>query len=124
MNQVCEDYDNFGELLESDYHAASGLLYRLGIELGDDGKPNVERPWMSHELIVYPTEYDFGLYQLDDGLYKVFNFAHNDYGFLPDTIDFIDMNLFGKRLAEVFDNEGDRYLRAWDYVIESPYGFR
>lgn len=34
------------------------------------------------------------------------------------------MNLFGKRLAEVFDNEGDRYLRAWDYVIESPYGFR
>lgn len=64
------------------------------------------------------------LYQLDDGLYKVFNFADNDYGFLPDPIDFIDMNLFGKRLAEVFDNEGDRYLRAWDYVIESPYGFR
>lgn len=46
MNWVCEDYDNFGELLESDYHAASGLLYRLGIELGDDGKPSVELPWM------------------------------------------------------------------------------
>lgn len=111
-------------MLESDYHAAGGLLYRLGIELGDDGKPRVEFPWMNHELIVYPTEYDFSLYQLDDGLYKVFNFADNDYGFLPDPIDFIDMNLFGKRLAEVFDNEGDRYLRAWDYVIESPYGFR
>lgn len=82
INWVCEDYDNFGELLESDYHAASGLLYRLGIELGDDGKPSVELPWMNHELIVYPTEYDFGLYQLDDGLYKVFNFADNDYGFL------------------------------------------
>lgn len=124
MNWVCENYDNFGELLESDYHAASGLLYRLGIGLSDDGKPSVERPWMSRELIVYPTEYDFGLYQLDDGLYKVFNFADNDYGFLPDPIDFIDMDLFGKRLAEVFDDEGDRYLRVWDYVIESPYGFR
>lgn len=124
MNWVCKNYDNFGELLESDYHAASGLLYRLGIELGDAGKPCVEFPWMNRELIVYPTEYDFGLYQLDDGLYKVFNFADNDYGFLPDPIDFIDMNLFGKRLAEVFDNEGDRYLRVWDYVIESPYGFR
>lgn len=124
MNWACEDYDNFGELLESDYHAASGLLYRLGIELGDDGKPSVERPWMSHELIVYPTEYDFGLYQLDDGLYKVFNFADNDYGFLPDPIDFIDMNLFGKRLAEVFDNEGDRYIYLQDCVIESPYGFK
>lgn len=44
MNWVCENYDNFGELLESDYHAASGLLYRLGIELGDDGKPRVEFP--------------------------------------------------------------------------------
>lgn len=92
--------------------------------MGDDGKPNVERPWMSHELIVYPTEYDFGLYQLDDGLYKVFNFADNDYGFLPDPIDFIDMNLFGKRLVEVFDNEGDRYIYLQDCVIESPYGFR
>lgn len=124
MNWVCENYDNFSELLKSDYHAASELLYRLGIGLSDDGKPSVERPWMSRELIVYPTEYDFGLYQLDDGLYKVFNFADNDYGFLPDPIDFIDMDLFGKRLAEVFDDEGDRYLRVWDYVIESPYGFR
>lgn len=95
-----------------------------GIELNDDGKPSVERPWMNRELIVYPTEYDFGLYQLDDGLYKVFNFTDNDYGSLPDPIDFIDMNLFGKRLAEFFDDEGDRYIRVWDYVIESPYGFR
>lgn len=124
MDWVCQNYDNFNELLESDYHAASGLLYRLGIELNDDGKPSVERPWMNRELLVYPTEYDFGLYQLDDGLYKVFNFTDNDYGSLPDPIDFIDMNLFGKRLAEVFDDEGDRYIRVWDYVIESPYGFR
>lgn len=124
MDYVCENYDNFSELLESDYHAASWLLYRLGIELNDDGKPSVERPWMSRELIVYPTEYDFGLYQLDDGLYKVFSFMDNDYGSLRDPLDFIDMNLFGKRLAEDLDNEGDRYVHIWDCVIESPYGFR
>lgn len=124
MNWTCECYDNFGELLEADYHAAGGLLYRLGIKLDDNGEPSVERPWMKHELIVYPTEYDFGAYQLDDGLYKVFNFAGNDYGSLRDPLDFIDLDLFGKRLAEDLDNEGDRYLHVWDYVIESPYGFR
>ena len=124
MNLVCEDYDNFGQLLESDYHAASGLLYRLGIELGDDGKPSVELPWMNHELIVYPTEYDFGLYQLQDGLYREFGFADIDYGSLRDPLDFIDMDLFGKRLAEDFNNEGDRYIYLQDCVIESPYGFK
>lgn len=123
MNWECKYYDNFSELLESDYHVAGGLLYRLGIELNDD-EPSVEQPWMNHELIVYPTEYDFGLYQLDDGLYKVFNFADNDYGSLRDPFDFIDANLFGKRLAEDLENEGDRYVHIWDYVIESPYGFR
>lgn len=124
MNWVCEDYDNFGELLESDYRAASGLLYRLGIELGDDGKPSVELPWMNHELIVYPTEYDFGLYQLQDGLYREFGFADNDYGSLRDPLDFIDADLFGRRLAEDLENEYAGYLHVWDYVIESPYGFR
>ena len=124
MNWVCETYDNFSELLESDYHAASGLLYRLGIKLDDDGKPSIEKPWMKHELIVYPTEYDFGVYQLQDGLYREFGLADNDYGSLRDPLDFIDMDLFGKRLAEDLDNEGDGYLRACDYVIESPYGFR
>lgn len=124
MNWVCEDYDNFGELLESDYHVASGLLYRLGIELNNDGKPNVERPWMNHELIVYPTEYDFGLYQLQDGLYREFGFTDNDYGSLRDPLDFIDVDLFGKRLAEDLENEDAGYLHVWDYVIESPYGFR
>lgn len=124
MDWVCEDYDNFSELLESDYHAASGLLYRLGIELGDDGKPSVERPWMNHELIVYPTEYDFGVYQLQDGLYRDFGLADNDYGSLRDPLDFIDMNLFGERLAEDLENDDARFLHVWDCVIESPYGFR
>lgn len=124
MDYVCENYDNFSELLESDYHAASWLLYRLGIELTDDVKPSVEKPWMSHELIVYPTEYDFGVYQLQDGLYQAFNLADNDYGSLRDPLDFIDMNLFGERLAEDFNNEGDRYIYLQDCIIESPYGFK
>ena len=124
MDWVCKDYDNFSELLESDYHTASGLLYRLGIELGDDGKPSVELPWMNHELIVYPTEYDFGLYQLQDGLYREFGFADNDYGSLRDPLDFIDANLFGTRLVEDLENEHAGYLHVWDCVIESPYGFR
>lgn len=34
------------------------------------------------------------------------------------------MNLFGERLAEDFNNEGDRYIYLQDCVIESPYGFR
>lgn len=117
-------FKDFTELLESDYHVASRLLYRLGIELNDNDEPSVERPWMSRELIVYPTEYDFGLYQLQDGLYKVFNFADDDYGSLRNPLDFIDMDLFGKRLAEDFDAGGDRHVHIWDYVIESPYGFR
>lgn len=124
MDWVCECYDNFSELLATDERIASELLYRLGIKQNDDGEPSVERPWMSRELIVYPTEYDFGLYQLDDGLYKVFSFMDNDYGSLRDPLDFIDMNLFGKRLAEDLDNEGDRYVHIWDCVIESPHGFR
>lgn len=124
MNWVCENYDNFGELLESDYHAASWLLYGLGIELNDDGKPSVEKPWMSHELIVYPTEYDFGVYQLQDGLYQAFNLADNDYGSLRDPLDFVDMNLFGKRLAEDLNANGDNFLNIGEYVFESPYGFR
>lgn len=124
MDWVCECYDNFSELLAADERIASELLYRLGIKQNDGGEPSVERPWMSRELIVYPTEYDFGLYQLDDGLYKVFSFMDNDYGSLRDPLDFIDMNLFGKRLAEDLDNEGDRYVHIWDCVIESPYGFR
>lgn len=123
-NYHCKIFENFSEFLESDTRLAMKLIYRLGLEHSAESQLSVEQPWTNHELIVYPTECDFGLYQLQDGLYKVFNFADNDYGFLPDPIDFIDMNLFGKRLAEVFDNEGDRYLRAWDYVIESPYGFR
>lgn len=123
-NYHCKIFENFSEFLESDTRLAMKLIYRLGLEHSTESQLSVEQPWTNHELIVYPTECDFGLYQLQDGLYKVFNFADNDYGFLPDPIDFIDMNLFGKRLAEVFDNEGDRYLRAWDYVIESPYGFR
>ena len=124
MDWVCENYDNFSELLESDYHTAGGLLYKLGIELDDDGKPSVELPWMNHELLVYPTEYDFGLYQLQDGLYRVFNFADNDYGSLRDPLDFIDMDLFGRRLAEDLENEDDRFLHFWECIVESPYGFR
>ena len=124
MNWVCENYDNFSELLESDYQAASWLLYRLGIKLNDDGKPSVEKPWMSHELIVYPTEYDFGVYQLQDGLYQAFNLADNDYGSLRDPLDFVDMNLFGKRLAEDLGADGDNFLNIGEYVFESPYGFR
>lgn len=124
MDYVCENYDNFSELLESDYHTASWLLYRLGIELNDDGKPSVEKPWMSHELIVYPTEYDFGVYQLQDGLYQAFNLADNDYGSLRDPLDFVDMNLFGKRLAEDLNANGDNFLNIGEYVFESPYGFR
>ena len=123
MNWVCENYDDFSELLESDYQAASWLLYRLGIELNDDGKPSVEKPWMSHESIVYPTKYDFGAYQLQDGLYQAFNLADNDYGSLRDPLDFVDMNLFGKRLAEDLGTNGDNFLNIGEYVFESPYGF-
>lgn len=124
MDWVCENYDNSSELLESDYHAASGLLYKLGIKLNDDGKPSVEKPWMNHELFVYPTEYDFGVYQLQDGLYRDFGLADNDYGSLRDPFDFIDMDLFGKRLAEDLESGDVGFLHVWDCVIESPYGYR
>lgn len=100
------------------------LIYRLGLEYSTESQLSVEQPWANHELIVYPTEYDFGLYQLQDGLYKVFNFAGNDYGSLRDPLDFIDMNLFGERLAEDFNNECGRYIYLQDCVIESPHGFK
>lgn len=117
-------FNNFKELFESDTQLAMRLVYRLGLEHCSEDELNNKYPWASRELVVYPTEYDFGLYQLQDGLYKVFNFADNDYGSLRDPLDFIDMNLFGERLAEDFDDEGDRYLHVGDCVIESPYGFR
>lgn len=31
---------------------------------------------------------------------------------------------FGERLAEDFNNEGDRYIYLQDCIIESPYGFK
>lgn len=70
---------------------------------------------------------DFGIYEMTEGSYRdIINFDSPNVRpiHLESAIDFINMNLFGKQLAEVFDNEGDRYLRTWDYVIESPYGFR
>lgn len=120
----CKIFENFSEFFESDTQLAMRLIYRLGLEHSTESQLSVEQPWMNHELIVYPTEYDFGLYQLQDGLYKVFNFAGNDYCSLRDPLDFINMNLFGERLAEDFNNEGDRYIYLQDCVIESPYGFR
>lgn len=120
----CKIFENFSEFLESDTRLAMRLIYRLGLVHSTESQLSVEQPWTNHELIVYPTEYDFGLYQLQDGLYKVFNFAGNDYGSLRDPLDFIYMNLFGERLAEDFNNEGDRYIYLQDCVIESPYGFR
>lgn len=109
-NHQCKIFENFSEFLESDTQLAMRLIYRLGLEHSTESQLSVEQPWANHELIVYPTEYDFGLYQLQDGLYKVFNFAGNDYSSLRDPLDFIDMNLFGERLAEDFNNEGDRYI--------------
>lgn len=123
-NYQCKIFENFSEFLESDTQLAMRLIYRLGLEHSTESQLSVEQPWANHELVVYPTEYDFGLYQLQDGLYKVFNFAGNDYGSLRDPLDFIDMNLFGERLAEDFDNEGDRHIYLQDCVIESPYGFK
>ena len=123
-NYQCKTFNNFRELFETDEQLARALLHRLGYCLGADEQPEVEEPWMSRELIVYPTEYDFGLYQLQDGLYKVFGFEDNDYYPLRDPFDFIDMNLFGERLAEDFDNTGNICLYTGDCVIESPYGFR
>lgn len=70
------------------------------------------------------TEYDFGVYQLQDGLYQAFNLADNDYGSLRDPLDFVDMNLFGKRLTEDLNANGDNFLNIGEYVFESPYGFR
>ena len=123
-NYQCKIFENFSEFLESDTQLAMRLVYRLGLEHSTEGQLSVEQPWTNHELIVYPTEYDFGLYQLQDGLYKVFNFAGDDYGSLRNPLDFIDMNLFGERLAEDFNNKGDRYIYLQDCVIESPYGFK
>lgn len=123
-NYKSKVFENFSELLESDTQLAMRLIYRLGLEHSTENQLSTEQPWANHELIVYPTEYDFGLYQLQDGLYKVFNFAGNDYGSLRDPFDFIDMNSFGERLAEDFNNEGDGYIYLQDCVIESPYGFK
>lgn len=80
--------------------------------------------WAFDDIYVFQSVQDFALEYLHRGIEQKSVFINGRYRNIPNAIDFIDMNLFGKRLAEVFDNEGDRYLRAWDYVIESPYGFR
>ncbi len=120
----CKIFENFSEFLEFDTQLAMRLIYRLGLEHSTESQLSVEQPWTNHELIVYPTEYDFGVYQLQDGLYRAFNLADNDYGSLRGPLDFVDMNLFGKRLAEDLGADGDNFLNIGEYVFESPYGFR
>ena len=118
-----ESYRDFSDLLKRNFDVAEKLLYSKGIRLNDTNEPESIESWMSRELIVYPTEYDFGLYQLQDGLYKTYGFADNEYYSLLDPMDFVDMNTFGEHIARQLDNDG-RYIYAGDCVIESPYGFK
>lgn len=118
-----ESYRDFGDLLKRNFDVAEKLLYSKGIRLNDTNEPETIKPWMSRELIVYPTEYDFGLYQLQDGLYKTYGFADNEYYSLLDPMDFVDMNTFGEHIARQLDNDG-RHVYTGDCVVESPYGFK
>lgn len=87
----CELYDTFKDLQNSNPKLASELLEN--IEKGD---------WINYQLMVYPTYEDFALYELTDGWYIEHN-LDSDYNGAPNPLDYIDLDEFGRELADRSD---------------------
>ena len=119
----CVSYKNFDDLRVHDAETAEKLACRIEVKVDQRWGTRFNKPWMNHELIVYPAEYDFAVYQLQDGLYKEHGFGDAEYESLPDPMDFSDTHIFGEQLAKHLNNNG-HYIYTGDCVIESPYGFR
>ena len=100
-------YDNFAELIKGDKLTAKLILDELDMNFEDGDNSPQDYKWARHVIYVYPSLKDYTAYELTDGMYYPCNFE-NGFKDIPNPVDFIDINRFGKELIE--DNDRSSVL--------------
>ena len=103
------EYKNFDNFKEAPPALAEELLNDVS-----DGV------WMDNELCWYETLSDLAEYEMEDGWYSSCNIIDQDFGGMPNPLDYIDLNRLGEALSEKWD-DGVYYRFSDDSVISTSY---
>lgn len=87
-----ETFENFAELKKTFPKLASDM---------EDSFDDLDE--LGDSFSVFPTPTDYALYQLQYGWYSEMGFGYTNFNGAPNPIDWMDLDSFGKRLAETGD---------------------